>query len=440
MSAKLRLAGTMIGVIVFLLAYPSTAHAQTIDEALVPIDHPAIQYNQAPLNNRVTRVIEDMKSGKTKIAFRNDGTGALVSLLQAVGVNPDSQVMVFSKTSFQASIISPKNPRAIYFNDDTMIGYVRGSGLLEVATMDPKQGFIFYSFDQQAKPPRFDRRDVCLQCHESKGTLGVPGIMVASVYPDADGMPAFRGAANLTDHRTRFEDRWGGWYVTGTHGDMRHQGNAVFHEPDHPEILDSRGALNLLSLDKRFNPAGYLNATSDIVALMTLEHQTRMSDLIIRVGWEARVLEHGPQQHDGSADASARARLDADLETLVTYMLFADEAAMDDPVQGVSTFTQTFSARGPRDKQGRSLRDFDLKKRLFKYPLSYMVYSEAFDALPAQVRDKIYERVYNVLTRKDPSPKFDRLTTEDRRAILAILRDTKPGLPLYWGARDQRGE
>jgi hypothetical protein len=301
--------------------------------------------------------------------------------------------------------------------------------------MDPKQGFVFYSFDQQAKPPRFDRRDVCLQCHESKGTLGVPGIMVASVYPDADGMPAFRGAANLTDHRTRLEDRWGGWYVTGTHGDMRHLGNAVFHEPDHPEILDTRGTLNLTSLAKKFNPAGYLSATSDIVALMTLEHQTRMSDLLIRVGWASRVLEH-----DGSADASARSRLDADIETLVTYMLFADEAPLQDPVQGASTFTQTFSERGPRDKQGRSLRDFDLKKRLFKYPLSYMVYSDAFDNLPVQVKDRIYKRVYDILTSKDPSPKFNRLYAEDRRAILDILRDTKPGLPLYWGKQDQRGE
>ncbi len=432
MDVKYRFAMTTLGATVFLLSYTSALRAQTVDEALVAIDHPAIQYNQASLHDRVTQVTQDIKSGKTKITLRTDGTGALMSLLQTLGINQDSQVMVFSKTSFQASIISPRNPRAIYFNDDTMVGYVRGSGLLEVANMDPKQGFVFYSFDQQAKPPRFDRRDVCLQCHESKGTLGIPGIMVASVYPDADGMPAFRGAANLTDHRTRLEDRWGGWYVTGTHGDMRHLGNAVFHEPDHPEILDTRGTLNLTSLAKKFNPAGYLSATSDIVALMTLEHQTRMSDLLIRVGWASRVLDH-----DGNADATARARLDADLKTLVTYMLFADEAPLQDTVQGVSTFTRTFSERGPRDKQGRSLRDFDLKTRLFKYPLSYMVYSDAFDNLPVQVKDRIYERVYGILTRKDPDEKFYRLSVEDRRAILEILRDTKPGLPLYWGRRDQ---
>ena len=409
------------------------AHGQTIEEALVPVDHPAIRYNDAPVSDRVSRVIQNMKSGKTQITSANDGTGALTSLLQVLGVNADSQTLVFSKTSFQASRISTRNPRAIYFSDDVAVGYVRGSNLLEVADLDPKQGFVFYSFDQEAKPPRFDRRDVCLQCHESIGTLGVPGIMVASVYPDADGMPAFRGAAKLTDHRSPLEERWGGWYVTGTHGEMRHLGNAVGHEPDHPELLDvGRTTLNLTSLAKKFDPAGYLSPASDIVALMTLEHQTRMSDLMIRVGWEARVLEH-----DGTGATPSRARFDSDIEALVAYMLFAEEAPLQDPIQGISTFTKTFAERGPRDQQGRSLRDFDLHTRLFKYPLSYMVYSEAFENLPRQVRDRIYARVYDVLSGKDQSARFKRLSAADRRAIFEIVRDTKPGLPAYWASLHQ---
>ena len=404
------------------------AYGQTIDEALAPVDHPAIQYYQSPLNDRVTRLIRDMQNGKFKMTAR-DGGGYLPSLLEALGIKPDSQVMVFSKTSFQASKISPRNPRAIYFSDDATVGFVRGSNLLEVATLDPKQGIIFYSFDQEADPPRFDRRDVCLQCHESKGTLGIPGLLVASVYPDADGMPAFRGTAALTDHRSKFEERWGGWYVTGTHGDMRHLGNAVGHEPDHPEVLDTRGTLNLLSLAKKFDPTGYLSPVSDIVALMTLEHQTRMTDLMIRVGWEARMLEH-----DGKTDGAAKARLDADLESLLTYMLFADEAPLQDPVAGVSTFTKTFPERGPKDRRGRSLRDFDLEKRLFRYPLSYMVYSDAFEGMPAQAREQLYRRIYEILCGKDQSPKFARLSAEDRHAILEILLETKPGLPEYWKA------
>jgi hypothetical protein len=204
---------------------------------------------------------------------------------------------------------------------------------------------------------------------------------------------------------------------------MRHLGNAVGHDSAHPEVLDLRDTLNLTSLAKKFDARGYLSGLSDIVALMTLEHQTRMTNLMIRTGWEARI-----------ADPSAKAQYDADLESLVTYMLFADEATLQSPIVGVSTFTKTFPERGPRDRQGRSLRDFDLQKRMFKYPLSYMVYSEAFDALPEQVRARVYRRLYEVLTGGDHSDKFKRLSVNDRQAVLEILRETKPGLPAYFRA------
>jgi hypothetical protein len=234
-------------------------------------------------------------------------------------------------------------------------------------------------------------------------------------------MPAFRGGQRITDHRTPFEDRWGGWYVTGTHAGMRHIGNAVGHDTAHPEVLDLRDTQNLTSLTKKFNPQGYLSGLSDIVALMTVEHQTRMTNLMIRTGWEARI-----------ADPSGQAQFEADLESLVTYMLFADEATLRGPVIGVSTFTKTFAERGPRDHQGRSLRDFDLERRMFRYPLSYMVYSEAFDAMPDSVKERVYRRLYDVLTGRDQSEKFKRLSAEDRRAVLEILRETKPGLPGYF--------
>jgi hypothetical protein len=222
----------------------------------------------------------------------------------------------------------------------------------------------------------------------------------------------------VTDHRTPFEERWGGWYVTGTHGGMHHRGNAMARNREHPDVLETRGTQNVTSLAGKIDPGVYLSQTSDIVALMTLEHQTRMSNLIIRAGWDARVGE--------------TSRLDADVEALVGYMLFTDEAKLYDSIEGVSTFTKTFAERGPRDHQGRSLRDFDLKTRMFRYPLSYMIYSEAFDALPAGVRDRVYQRLYDVLSGKDAAPKFARLSSEDRSAILAIVRDTKKDLPAYW--------
>lgn len=404
------------------LVWALTTAAQAPGEtAALPIDHPAIQYDTRPLRDRVTRLARDLASGKVKIL--PSPAGSLQGLLQALDVNPDSQALVFSKTSFQAARIDPRNPRALYFNDDVQVGFVRGSNLLEVAALDPQQGVVFYSVDIASNPPQFDRRDACLQCHLSPGTLGVAGLLIASSYTDASGMPAFRGSQRITDHRTPFEDRWGGWYVTGTHEGLRHLGNAVGHDSAHPELLDTRDTQNLTSLAKRFDASGYLSGVSDIVALMTLEHQTRMVNLMIRTGWEARI-----------ADPTAKARLETDIESLVTYMLFADEASLHGPVQGVSTFTRTFPERGPRDRKGRSLRDFDLERRLFKYPLSYMVYSEAFDGMPEYVRDRVYQRLYDVLTGRDTNEKFKRLSPEDRRAVLEILRDTKPNLPDYWNA------
>lgn len=414
MSAKLFLSSaSILATALVLAAYESQ------DLVMLPIDHPAIQYSQTPATDPVARLDQQLASGKAKLEFGPDGLGYLPSLLKNLGVNVDSQIMVFSKTSFQAAKISPRAPRALFFNDDVMVGSVQQGDVLELAALDPKQGYIFYTLDiHESDRPRLDRRDTCLQCHQGPATLGVPGIMVGSVYPDSMGLPASRMGNPVTDHRTPFEERWGGWYVNGTHGGMHHRGNAVARDREHPDLLETRNTQNLTSLKGKIDPGTYLSQTSDIVALMTLEHQTRMTNLMIRAGWDARVGE--------------ASRLDADVESLVGYMLFTDEAKLYDPVEGVSTFTKTFTQRGPRDHQGRSLRDFDLKTRMFRYPLSYMIYSDAFDAMPTAVRDHVYQRLYDILSGKDTSPKFARLSSDDRNAILAIVRDTKTGLPAYW--------
>jgi hypothetical protein len=113
-------------------------------------------------------------------------------------------------------------------------------------------------------------------------------------------------------------------------------------------------------------------------------------------------------------------------------MLFLDESPVKNRIEGVSGFSSTFAQRGPRDKQGRSLRDFDLERRLFRYPLSYMIYSEQFDSLPEIVRERFYRRLHAVLSGKDSRPRFASLREDDRRAVLEIVRDTKRNLPEYW--------
>jgi len=366
-------------------------------QANLPVDHPAIRYLQHA-DNAVSRL-----SGE-KI-------DSLPALLERLHINPDSQALVFSKDSFQAAKISPHNPRAIYFNDDAAVGWVPGGAGIEVAAFDPRQGAVFYILDKG----EFKRSEVCLRCHQGPATSGVPGMFVGSVFPNSAGQPYGQDAI-ITDHRTPFADRWGGWYVNAKRGEQHDRANSIAPDPAEPENLDTAGHQNLPALNQFFNPAPYLRPVSDIVALMTFEHQTQMMNFFTRLNWEARL---------GHVE-------DADIEATATYMLFAEEAPLVEPVEGVSSFTKTFPQLGPRDRKGRSLRDFDLQTRLFRYPLSYGIYSAAFDALPADIRERLYRRLYDVLSGKDQSQKFARLSPEDRRAIREIVADTKRGLPEWW--------
>jgi len=114
--------------------------------------------------------------------------------------------------------------------------------------------------------------------------------------------------------------------------------------------------------------------------------------------------------------------------------LFVEEAPLREPLRGVSSFTATFPSRGPRDAHGRSLRDFDLQTRVFRYPLSYMIYRASFDAIPDFVKAQLHNRLYDILTNRDTSGAFARISAVDRTSIFEILQATKPDLPSYWEA------
>jgi hypothetical protein len=426
-------------------AFAAYAFADLDGSYILPRDHAAIQYGTAPVQDRIAAFQEQLRSGKAKLEYR-EPHGFLDAVLKALDVPVSSQVLVYSKTSFQAPRISPRMARALYFNDDVYVGWVPGGDVLEFAAQDPRQGIIFYTMDQEPGPKaRVDRRDECLQCHASGGTLGVPGVVVRSVFVERSGMPLFQAGGFVTDHRSPMSQRWGGWYVTGTHGSQLHMGNVFAEDRDHPEQLDREKGANVTDLKGRIDIGNYLGGHSDIVALMVLEHQTRMTNLITRVSYETRMALHEQQainrtlgQPEDQLSESARRRIDNAAEALVKYMLFADEALLEGPVKGTSTFARDFEARGPRDGKRRSLRDLDLTRRLFRYPCSYMIYSAAFEALPPVVRDRIYRRLYEVLTGADQTPLYARLTVTDRTAIRDILRETKRDLPEYWrGAREQ---
>ncbi|MBX6316195.1 MAG: hypothetical protein IRY99_25280 [Isosphaeraceae bacterium] len=406
----------------------------------LPIDREPIDYHNAPVHDPVARLQERLDRGEVTLRY-DDKNGYLASVLEQLGISPTSQMLVFSKTSFQHTRIAPKTPRAVYFGDDAYVGWVRGGDVIEIAAVDPRQGATFYLLDQQkADRPAFIRQtETCLQCHASPKTQDVPGHLVRSVFPDRTGLPVFRAGSFVTSHESPLAERWGGWYVTGTHGEQRHMGNVVVTDPEHPEQLDKDAGANVTDLAGRVDTWPYLTPHSDIVALMVLEHQTQMHNYITLANYQTRLALHSEaainQALHRPADAispSTERRIRNAAEKVVKYLLFAHEAPLTSKITGTSDFAREFSARGPFDQRGRSLRQFDLERRLFRYPCSYLIYSEAFDTLPQPAKNHIYRRLREVLTGQDQSPDFAHLSSEDRRAILEILLATKPGLPDDW--------
>jgi hypothetical protein len=387
------------------------------------IEHPAIEYATRPTTDVATRLDRRLAAGELQLEATPDAR-YLRAVLRALDVPVESQILVFTKTGIQSFFTGPATPRAFYFNDAVVVGYIRGAPHIEIASLDPQQGVVFHTVAQNATAHvRVTRENRCLSCHESTSSLDVPGFLVRSGFADADGQPLRRLGSSVVDHRTPFAQRWGGWYVTGTHGAMRHMGNATVRDLERPESMITADTLNLASVAGRFDTSGYPSAQSDIVALMVFEHQMHAANLLVRVGWDARVA-----QYAGTLDASA-APLRAGIDELVDYFLFVDEAPLTAKVAGNPAFAERFSATGPRDRRGRSLRDLDLTTRLMRFPCSYMIYSAAFDGLPPAVKDAIYRRMWHVLSGRDRGPRYARLSGRDRRAVIEILRETKHDLP-----------
>ena len=411
-------------------------------------EHEAINYQQANPTDAIAALQERLDKGEVKLEYSEDGGGYLQSVLKLLRVPISSQGLVFSKTSLQLFRISPSNPRAIYFNDDVYVGWVRSGEVLEISTADPKLGAVFYTLDQEANAnPRFVRRAECLQCHSSRNTKDVPGHIVRSVFPDESGYGIAPMGSHVTDHSSPLKERWGGWYVTGSHGNLRHLGNLIFNPRDKPDQIERTDGLNLLSLTKKVNLKGYASINSDIVALMTLEHQTQMHNLIARLNYETRIalqqqaaINEALKTPNDELRDSTRRRIENAGNELLKYLLFVDEAKLNVQIKGTTNFAQEFSAAGIKDKKGRTLRDFDLQQRLFKYPCSFLIYSEAFDALPSVALEYVYRKLWLILSGQDADKTFDSLPASDRQAILEILRDTKQNLPVFFQTKNQKNK
>jgi hypothetical protein len=394
----------VIGLFGFSLA---TAVAQRPGAFGGARDVPAIAYTTAPVNDAVARLSRQLAAGTSKLAFDGGGTGYLRAVLDALDVPVSSQMLAFAETSLQASKIRRDNPRAVYFNDLVSVAWIRGSDVLEIAAQDPQQGVIFYTLTQTAgAPARFERNDSCLACHLSWDTLAVPGFVLQTVFPRVSDRDYADGG--FVDHRLPLDERWGGWFVTGSLVPARHKGNQPMLQPK----LRTGPAQKLATVEGEIDTSQYLTPHSDVAALLVFDHQVHAANLFTRLNWEARA---------GTAD-----RVDEAASELVDYLLFVDEAPIPGKVAGTSGFAAAFSGRGPKDSKGRSLRDLKLEGRLMQYPLSYMIYAPMFDALPETARSRVRERLSAVLSGQDKTPKYAHLTPALRTAIVEIVRDTKP--------------
>ena len=415
------------GILCLLARGPISVSAQRGGMFLGSREDPAIAYATAPLNNAVVEINKKLQDGSAQLTF--DGrSGYLRSALDALDIPVDSQMLVFSQTSFQRKRISETNPRALFFNDRVALGWVRDGDIIEVAAQDAKEGMVFYTLDQRpVDRPRFQRVLTCLACHATGDTLGVPGmLMFSTTSSSGTGAPA---QSVMTDHRSPLERRWGGWYVTGRSGSVRHRGNES-------TTIGGGRARDLASVTGLFDGDGYQSMSSDIVALLALSHQVHMTNLITRVGWEARAAD--PALHAPFVAAPGEERLIAQMMSgiateVVDYLLFVDEAPLADRIQGSPAFARRFAATGPRDAKGRSLHELDLTRRLMKYPCSYEIYSDAFDALPPSAKTPIYRRMWQVLSGDERGDRYrSALSLADRRAIVEILKGTKGDLPAYF--------
>eukprot|EP00752_Nemacystus_decipiens_P015057 g13413.t1 len=359
----------------------------------------------------------------------------LRAMLKVAGVPEASQVLVFSKTSLQLKLIGPSNPRAIYFSDNCYIAYVPG-GLIEYGDTDPdpKVGSGLLAVDPRDNAgARFETDPSCLSCHDGARTNGRPGFFIRSVFPDPQGHVITSAGSITVGQDTPLAKRWGGWYVTGNSGSAHHRGNQVtVEQPNGSASIDNEKGSNLNDLSQRFRLERYLEPTSDIVALMVLEYQVQMHNLltqgrsVVTEQYERSrsLAEYSNEPFDPEKSETLQRVVRSNAERIVRHMLYCDEVVLTDPVSGSQRFINQFRANRKEDSQGRSLKDFDLQTRMFKNRCSYMVYSQAFDLLPPMLKDAVLSKLSNALQGNGDAAVYGHLEPAERQAILAILQET----------------
>lgn len=398
------------------------AAMKAIADGEYELDAAPHDYWKRPLKDPFTKFMGEVESGRVKL----DGSGELpylLSVLKALNVPVTSQMLVFSNTSLQLRLISPRNPRALFFNEDVYVGYIPG-GRIEIVSLDPEVGGIFYIFDipRDGSAFRAERSDRCMNCHAKEETFYVPGLFVKSVVPLPTGgsLQAFR--QKQSGHAIPFAERFGGWYVTGKHGIAEHWGNALGRN-------SSEGILQKLPLEpgRLFDYAQYPMPSSDILPQLLHEHQVGFVNRVLEATYKTRELLHASGGKLTNADS---ALLDEKAKALVRYILFADEVPLPG-VEGDAAFKADFQKAGVA-VSGASLREFDLKTRIFKYRCSYMIHGAVFAGLPREMKLRVYRHLATALNEAQPDKAYAYLPVAEKRTIRAILKGTLKDAPAGW--------
>lgn len=403
-----------------------------------------IFYNETEPDNRVTRLL----SAAEKEGFLSSGTDVeiLHELLDRLEVPLESQVLVFSKTSAQNSRIAPNTPRAIYFSDDVYIGWVQG-GEIEVASLDLRLGMVFHLIKlttrENQRPPELVRERSCLNCHAGSSNQDIPGLMVRSVYPSESGLPLFEAGTFHTRQSSPISERWGGWYVTGEVEGESHLGNALAAVKDRRIGAEMTPLVTgrVEKLDALFNAAPYPHGgQSDVVALMVLEHQAGVHNVLVEANLTTRatLYRHAEMKKafgepvDSPFSETNERILDRMADKVLHEMLYVDEVELPGGIEGGLAFQNAFHANAKKSADGRSLKDFRLYGRLMKYRCSHLIYSEAFENLPDEIRTRILDKLHSILTRPASWPAYAHLADSERAHLLTILSGTVPNLPPSW--------
>lgn len=410
----------------------------------------APDYEQAPVSYSATAPQDALAKIQARIAagelaFAGSEQQALRTLLEALGVRVETQTCVFSKTSLQRGRIRPERPRVLYFSDSVYVGWVPG-GLMEVTAIDPQLGPVFYSFElapARNRPPTIVRDSDCLRCHGGTFVRDVPGVFARSIFPDASGEPLLRHGTLVVDDETPFEQRWGGWYVTGYRGKEPHRGNVIASEQG-DRLVFNPTAKRPEELSEFFDPADYLKPTSDVVALLVLEHQMAMQNSLTRAGFTCRKMiayQHGLQTTfkeavtDEPAYDSVKSVFASAVQDVVDHLLFRRAAPLPEGVVGNAEFKQAFVEGVPRNRSGHALKDLQLRERIFAQRCSYLIYSEMFRALPAPLKRGILDRLHAALRGPDPKDRYAYLPAEEKQRIYEILVETHPDAKLHWAGK-----